>query len=138
VGDGCCFTWINVNHRLDPVGRFMPFNYKADPAWLDPVVEAHGWHRDITPTRISSKDIHSLTHYFRDPSFHLPFFELTFDADYGEKVRRTAIDEFVENTPEGKFKTLLSHLESDALDVSTAESFKTFVLTLRDFFGLTK
>jgi hypothetical protein len=83
-------------------------------------------------------DIHSLTHYFRDPSFHLPFFELVFGVSFSDKQRRDAIDQFVAETPEGKFKTLLSHLESDALGVSNVTSFKTFIQALRIFFGLTK
>jgi len=138
VGDGCCFSWINVNHQLDPVGRFMPFDHRKNPQWLDPIVESGGSHKDIALTRISSKDIHSLNHYFRDPSFHLAFLGLAFGASFTEKQRRDAIEDFVAQTPEGKFKALKAHLESDALNVSNVTSFKKFIQALRDFLGLTK
>lgn len=136
VGDGCCSKWINVNHRLDPVGQFMPFNYKANPKWLDPRVEARGWHRDITPSAISSRAIHSINHYFRDPQLYMPFFELTFGARFSAKQRDSAIAEFEQGTPEGKFKALKAHLQ--ALDVSQTESFKTFFQSLKSFFDLVR
>lgn len=139
VGGGCCTTWINVNHRVDPVGRFLPFDYRKNPDWLEPFVAAKGWHQDIPLTRISSKDIHSLTHYFRDPSFHIPFFELAFGVDFSDQQLADALKEFEAETPVGKFKTLLSHLESEKLDMTKAgDDYRKFFEALRDFFGLTK
>ena len=131
---GCCSKWLNVNHRLDPVGQFTPFNYREDPNWLDARVDARGWHRDITLSRISNASVHSINHYFLDPSFHIPFFELTFGVDFAESQRDEAISDFESATPEGKFKALRSHLA--ALDVSDTDSFKTYFESLRAFFDL--
>lgn len=131
AGQGCCFTWINVNHKLDPVGQFQRFDYRRNPQWLDPKIEGRGWHKDITTTRLSSKSIHSINHYFRDPALHIPFFELALDAKFGDTERGQAVDEFIASTPEGKFKGLKAQLE--LLDVSDKQSFKDFVVALKAF-----
>lgn len=131
AGDGCCYTWINVNHKLDPVGRFQPFDYRANPRWLDPKIDGRGWHKDIVTNRLSSKSVHSINHYFRDPALHIPFFELVFDAEFTDKERGDAVDKFIAATPEGRFKGLKAQL--DLLDVSNKQSFKDFVVALKAF-----
>jgi hypothetical protein len=131
AGEGCCYSWINVNHELDPVGRFQPFNYRKDPKWLDPRIETRGWHRDIPISRVSSKSIHSINHYFRDPKLHIPYLELVFDAQFSDDEITKAVDEFEDRTPEGKFKGLVSQLK--LLDVSNAESFKDLFVALKSF-----
>jgi hypothetical protein len=131
AGQGCCTRWINVNHKLDPVGRFKKFDFRKNPAWLDPAVEGRRWHRDILLSRISSKNIHSINHYFRDPALHIPFFELAVGAKFTEADLSKATDEFIEKTPEGKFKTLKGFL--DRLDPSEATSFKDWVTSLSGF-----
>lgn len=136
VGTGCCHKWINVNHRLDPVGLFMPFDYRRNPSWLDPKVELRGFHRDIRLSRITSPSIHSISHYLRDPSFNIPFFELTFGERFSDKQRDDAIKKFDASSPEGQFKALWSHLET--LDVSKTESFREFYTSLKTFLALIK
>ena len=131
AGQGCCYTWINVNHVLDPVGRFQRFDYRKNPQWLDPKVDGRGWHRDIQTKRLSSKSIHSINHYFRDPALHIPFFELAFDARFSDTERGKAVDAFVDTTPEGKFKGLKAQLE--LLDVSDKDSFREFVEAVKAF-----
>ena len=131
AGEGCCFTWINANHRLDPVGQFQRFDARKDPAWLDPRIDGRGWYREIAPSRITSKDIHALTHYFRDPAVHIPFFELAFDARFAEAQRGKAFEAFNASTLEGKFKGLKAQFE--LLDVSRADGFKEFAQSLKAF-----
>jgi hypothetical protein len=136
VGTGCCHKWINVNHRLDPVGIFLPFDYRKNPSWLDPKVELRGFHRDIRLSRITSPAIHSVGHYLRDPSFNIPFFELTLGQRFSDKQRDDAVKKFDAASPEGQFKALRSHLEE--LDVSKLESFREFYTSLKTFIALVK
>ncbi len=136
TGKGCCSKWINVNHRLDPVSRFMPFDYRKNPEWLDPRIESRGYHRDLVLHRISSPDIHSIQHYFRDPSFHIPFFELTFSKRFTAEQRDDAIRDFEKKTPVGQFKSLRAHLGE--LDVSNTDSFRDFFESLKAFQALVK
>lgn len=136
AGTGCCFKWLNINHELDPVGQFLPFNCKKDAGWLDPRIDAHGYHRDITLHRVSNAAIHSINHYFRDPSFHIPFFELTFGRPFPKRTREKAIDEFEQSTPEGQFKALKPHLETCA--VSDTASFRRFYESLKAFIAVVK
>jgi len=131
AGEGCCFTFLNINHRLDPIGQFEPFDARKDPRWLDPRIEGRGWYRDLVPNRISSKNIHAITHYFRDPSVHIPFFELAFDARFSDTERGTATDRFIASTPEGKFKALKSQF--DLLDVTNKTSIRDFMQAIRNF-----
>lgn len=131
AGDGCCYTWINVNHRFDPVGRFLPFDYRYDPNWLDPNVERRGWHRDIQLHQVSSKNIHSINHYFRDPKLHIPFFELVVNAKFTDLQIIKAGEKFAAATPEGEFKGLIAQWEQ--IDVSDKASFKNFLQALADF-----
>jgi hypothetical protein len=136
VGTGCCYTWINVNHKLDPVGQFQRFDYRKNPAWLDPKIEQRGWHKDITTSRISSPQIHSLNHYFLDPALHIPYFELVLGAKFAAEDRDAAIDAFAKETPEALYKSLKAHLET--IDTSKLESFKEFFATLQTYLGLMK
>lgn len=131
VGQGCCTCWLNANHRLDPVGQFMKFDIRKNPQWLDAKVSTRKLHWDEPLSRISSAAIHSINHYFRDPSFHIPFFELTFGVDISDKQQSKAIEEFEASTPEGEFKTLKSHLEQ--LDVTNTDSFRVFFESLKSF-----
>jgi len=131
IGTGCCFAWINVNHRLDPVGTFMPFDPHKDPHWLDPQVELMGLHRDIKLSRISQSGIHALSHYLRDPSFHIPLFEFMFGEDFNQEQCDDAVKKFESDTPEGQFKSLRSHL--DTLDVSKTASFAAFYHSVKSF-----
>lgn len=131
AGEGCCFSWINANHMLDPVAQFQRFDHTRNPQWLDPKIEGRGWHRDIRMSRISSKSIHSLNHYFRDPALHIAFFELAFDARFTDPERGAAVDAFIDSTPEGKFKGLKAQLE--LLDVSNAQNFKDLFVALQSF-----
>jgi hypothetical protein len=136
AGKGCCLKWINVNHRLDPVGLFMPFDFRKDPKWLEPKVELSGFHRDIRLSRISKAEIHALSHYLRDPSFHIPLFELLFGRRFTTAQRDDALKEFDSTTPEGQFKSLKSHLET--LDVSKSESFLNFYAATKKFLDVIK
>ena len=136
VGKGCCNTWINVNHKLDPVGRFMPFNYREDSSWLDPLVDTAGFHDDIMPTRISSPNIHSINHYFRDPVVYMPYFDLTFDATLPAAIRKQQIEKFDDTTPEGKYKSLRSHLQ--VMDVSNKSSMSDLFKAILEFRDLIK
>jgi hypothetical protein len=136
VGEGCCYKWINVNHCLDPVGQFMPFEYRRNPQWLDPRVESRGYHRDLQLHRISSPSIHSIRHYFADPSFHIPFFELTFSKRFASKQRDEAIRAFESESPEGRFKALQAHFR--ALDVSNTYGFRDFYVALKAFIDVIK
>lgn len=136
AGTGCCMKWINVNHRLDPVGLFMPFDARKDPRWLDPKTELRGFHRDIRLSRISKPGIHALSHYLRDPSFHVPLFELMFGQRFTNKQRDDAVKEFEATTPEGQFKSLRSHLET--LDISKTENFMDFYTAVRSFLDVIK
>ena len=131
AGTGCCTKWINVNHRLDPVGMFMPFDWRADPRWLDAKVELRGFHRDIRLSRISKPDIHALSHYLADPRFHIPLLELTFGRRVSIKQRDDAIKAFDDATPEGQFKSLKAHFET--LDLSSTESFFEFYSATKSF-----
>jgi hypothetical protein len=131
LGEGCCARWINVNHRLDPVGQFQRFDARKDPAWLDPVIEGRGWHKDIALGDITAANIHALTHYFRDPALHVPFLELAFDARFTEAQRGKAFEDFSKSTLEGRLKGLKGQFEM--LDVSRADSIKDFVESVQKF-----
>ncbi|MEX2197447.1 MAG: hypothetical protein WD886_01445 [Burkholderiales bacterium] len=129
VGKGCCTRWINVNHELDPVGRFMPFD--PPPSWLELDVEVRQWSRDTVLSALSSKNVHSINHYFRDPRLHVPFFQLLVNAPLTDDEIGKASADFAATTVEGGAKTLVSALKQ--LDPSHATSFKDWFDDLRAF-----
>ena len=129
VGNGCCNRWINVNHEFDPVGRFMPFDPPS--SWLEPDVEVRHWCRDITLSALSSKNVHSINHYFRDPRLHVPFFQLLVNAPLTDSEISKAFSDFAPTTVEGGAKTLVTAFKQ--LDPSKATSFKDWFDALRAF-----
>jgi hypothetical protein len=129
VGRGCCTRWISANHELDPVGRFMPFDPPA--SWLDPDVELQHGYADLLLTALSSKNVHSINHYFRDPRLHVPFFKLLVSAPLTDAEIGQAVKDFAATTVEGQAKTLVSALKQ--LDPSKATSFKDWFDAVRAF-----
>lgn len=136
ASEGCCVTWINVGHRYDPVARFMPFDPYKDRNWLDPFIAMKGWHKYITLNGISSRDIHSLNHYFDDPELHIPFFRLAFDFDFSDEELQEASKMFEQKTIQGQYKGLEAQFLK--LDVKDKTSFKDFIVTLKAFFTVIK
>jgi len=130
LGQGCCARWISVNHKCDPVGRFMKFDSRT-PGWLDPAVVAQGWHHDILLRDVSSANIHSINHYFRDPAFHIPFFRLAFGAQFSEADVARAFKEFKATTLDGKLTALRDELE--ALDPGEATTYQAWFGALAAF-----
>jgi hypothetical protein len=133
VGKGASLKWLNINHRLDPVGQFLPFDYRQDD-WLDPVIESLGFFRDIELSRITSKNIHSINHYFRDPRVHVPFFNVVLQADISQQELNDAVKKHEELSIQGGFITLRSSFK--ALDVRELDSFKEFYSNLKAFYQL--
>ncbi len=129
VGAGCCSKWFNVNHKYDPVGQFMPFDYRENPDWLETAVSANGWHWDIELTDITARNIHSINHYFRDPAFHIPFFEKTFGVDMKKAEKRAAIQKFDGLKKAFPVKTFKASLET--LGVSKLETFRDFYTAIK-------
>ena len=134
VGRGCTRRWISANHQLDPVGRFLPFD--PPPEWLDSDVEGNNWYRDLMLTSLSSKNVHSINHYFRDPRLHVPFFQLLVKAPLTEEEIKKAAADFAATTVEGQAKTLVSSLKQ--LDPSGTTSVKDWFDALRAFKKLLK
>jgi hypothetical protein len=135
VGKGASLKWFNINHRFDPVGQFLPFDHRQDE-WLDPVIESLGFFRDIELTRITSKSIHSINHYFRDPRVHVPFFNVVLQADISQQELNDAVKQHEELSIKGGFSTLRSSFK--ALDARELESFKEFYCTLKACYQLIK
>jgi pimeloyl-ACP methyl ester carboxylesterase len=122
--EGCCTSWINVNHMLDPVGQFMAFDSRKNPLWLDPEIAARCLAVDIVPTRLSSKQVHAINHYFRDPVVHLPFFEMALGINVPSAMRKKAHADFERSTPEGALKTVRDQLSG--LSIHDTDSFRRF------------
>lgn len=136
AGVGCCTKWINVGHRFDPVARFLPFDPYENPEWLERFIAAKGWHRNITLNGISSRNIHSINHYFRDPEFHVPFFDLVFNVDVTDAELKKAVDSYQQSTIQLQLKGLEAQFEK--IDVKDISSFKEFIVSLKSFLAIAK
>jgi hypothetical protein len=66
-GDGCCQTFFNVQHALDPVGRFPPFEMPAD--W-----ERAGVGYRLKVDHIHAPNVHGFGHYLAHPEVHRHLF----------------------------------------------------------------
>lgn len=63
--DGNCNAYLNINHKLDPIGMVRPFDMSKWPKarQLDLAI-------NIRPKHIHEENIHSLSHYLLDPEVH--------------------------------------------------------------------
>jgi hypothetical protein len=87
-------------------------------------------------TRITSKNIQSINHYFRDPRVHVPFFNVVLQADISQQELNDAMKKHEELSIQGGFTTLRSSFK--ALDVRELDSFKEFFSNLKAFYRLIK
>lgn len=146
ANDGMCERMFNVNHRWDPVGQFKPFDPDSEMDWLHP--EDTWRYTDIQLKRLSSSNVHSINHYFRDPSLHIPYLRMLCDTDQPQGaplVSKISAEEelqaqtaFLAKTPLGTYKSAYADLK--ALDAKNVQSFKEFhqrlqaMLALKDSF----
>lgn len=61
-----CHFFININNDFDPVGKIAPFNPES-PNWVEQDDDTRKRITDLNLDQISSKYVHSINHYFRDP-----------------------------------------------------------------------
>lgn len=137
ANDGMCERMLNVNHRWDPVGQFMPFDPDTEMDWLKP--EDTWRYNDIRLKRLSSPNVHAINHYFRDPAFHIPYLRMLCDTDQlpgGALVSKISAEEelqaqnvFLAATPLGTYKSAYADLK--ALDAKNVQTFKDFHERLR-------
>ena len=132
-GKGSAYQWFNINHQFDPVGQFLPFNPKGT-TWLDPSIKAIEWFKDIELELITSKSIHSINHYFRDPAFHIPFFNTVFAKNITKEKINEAVKSHATISIQGGFAELRSGFL--ALSSKNANSFKDFYQNLIAFQNL--
>lgn len=123
--DAMCDYMFSINHRFDPVGQFRPFiPNETNPDWLNP--EDKKRYINIKLARLSSADVHSINHYFRDPQFHIPYLRTLCGRESAitEEQENEALEAFEKSTPLGAFKSIERDLKAIKItDISTFERF---------------
>lgn len=114
---------LNINHKLDVVGQFLPFDpYRYNPDWI--TAKHRKRYQDVQISRLSSKNVHSINHYFRDPKVYLPVFEILGGRPISTSVTDFLLLDFEAQTPMGTFKSFQTSL--DNLDVTNIASMREF------------
>lgn len=65
-----CKKMLNINHTLDPIGRFRPFSPPKN--WLN--TDDEGLYVSVLLSELSSPYVHSINHYMRDACAHTRIF----------------------------------------------------------------
>ena len=125
-----CQSLLNINHKLDPVGQFRPFNPPAQ--WLHPD-DGHCY-IPVELSRLSSTNIHSINHYLRDPRAHIPLFNsIKGYTAISKQALDSAKNQFDAQTPLGRFKSMTTALEKLRIDdSSTMKEFVQSVIAVQE------
>lgn len=133
AGRGVCQFMINSNHVLDPVGSLIPFNPDTLD-WLDDETRILNRYSDIKLTEFTAADIHSLTHYFRDPALHVPLFERVRGRPITERQLKPGLEDFRLLTLTGQVKELKKRLENlRSVHPYSIKDFLEAVIAFRQF-----
>ncbi|MBF0357994.1 MAG: hypothetical protein HQL70_05255 [Magnetococcales bacterium] len=83
---GAVEYYLSARHEIDPIASIFPFNPNIT-SWLDPATRSkpHERYQNLVLPwdDITNANIHSLSHYFKNPRLHVPFFRaLIGDRDW--------------------------------------------------------
>ncbi len=135
VAAGVCNYQLDISHKLDLVSELMPFD--PDKNWPDAQCVLQRRFEKIRPSRIQARDIHSLKHYFSNPTVHQALFQRLFGFDtFSTDETETAWNQYIAATPEGAFAPLKSDIEHLQLVDTTSwlsvlQSWRTFVALVK-------
>lgn len=124
---------INLNHKYDPVGRFLPVDFSHE-GWIDPAVKARDYVSDILITEITSKEIHSLQHYFSNPQAIIKLFHFLI----GDKAKDSKINKYTAEFKEKSLQTQSVELavRFKEISVNDFDSFRDFVKSVSSYIKL--
>jgi hypothetical protein len=123
-----CKYLFNVSHTLDLFSELVPFDPPED--W--PNANDRRRYIPIRISRVKERNIHDLAHYFSNPKVHVPFFRVLLGRFTIPKHRfDQAWKDYLQSTPEGKFKDLEEKLNS--LKLTDRQSWVALMNTLKIF-----
>jgi hypothetical protein len=132
---GVCRTMINVSNRYDLISEAVPFDPPRDE-WLDAHTQWDKGYLNIRTTRLTSPNVHSITHYFENPLVHIPFFERVLNRRIPAPMKARALEAFQARTPSAQFKKLKGQF--DALKEKGVGGIPDFIASTKDFIDLIK
>lgn len=127
-----CHFFININHDYDPVGRIAPFNPESTN-WVEQDENTRRRIRDIRLDKVTSRYIHSINHYFRDPEVvENVFSTLTYGTTL--KPDQQSLKKYRENweklTLSGAAKELVDKLKTT--DYSSMDSIQALIDAIKE------
>lgn len=141
---GICLHFINVLHRLDPIPilyKFKPYNH-----WNTATLKRY---HDIDTKRCSQLNVHSLSHYLKDPLVYGKLFDVILIDKFfpTEQELKDARDKHHQSTALGHHEDFVDALEGLELDIKydkenkkltfidneSINKFEHAVTELRDF-----
>jgi len=135
ANQGVCRTMMNVSNRYDFISEMIPFDPPRDE-WLDAHTQWDKGYLDIKTTRITSPNVHSISHYFENPLVHIPFFERVLNRRIPAASKAREIERFQARTPSGQFKHIKRQFE--ALQDEGIDSSPDFIVSIKSFVDLIK
>ena len=135
ANQGVCRTMMNVSNRYDFKSEMIPFDPPRDE-WLDAHTQWDKGYLDIKTTRITSPNVHSISHYFENPLVHIPFFERVLNRRIPAASKAREIERFQARTPSGQFKHIKRQFE--ALQDEGIDSSADFIVSIKSFVDLIK
>ena len=109
---GVCDSCLNINHKYDPICHVMPF--EPDSEW-----RMGRDYVDLEPRLITDPNTHDLSHYFANPSVHVPIFRTLFDSGLITDTQATkALDAYKPKSLNHSLAQLRNELEELAKEPS--------------------
>lgn len=130
-GVGCCATFVEYRHKLDPIAKIKPFDPTDNQEWVPHAVYRHAYDL-IEPSGVVSANVHDLGHYLRDPLVHLELFASLFRFRPRVAEREAALEAHLANTVQGRAAALRNVIENLDLSRESVEELLRAAMALKD------
>ncbi len=133
---GCCSTYVEYRHKLDPITWVKPFDPTDNDDWISHDSFAMERYQIYRPSSITSQhgNTHSLHHYIFNPLMHLSLFNTAFDIELDENQISKGHDAYIAQTLSGMADQLESALGGlRSLDQNSVQAVVLAARKLKEF-----
>lgn len=130
-GTGCCGSFFEYRHKLDPFTKVKPFDPTDNQEWVPHDVFRKTYHL-IEPSTVTAANVHGLDHYLAHPDVHLLLFRQLFGFRPRKTEREAAMSIYLQDTVQAKAAGLRDALDGLELTEESVNTLLNAGIALKD------
>lgn len=130
-GTGCCGSYFEYRHKLDPFTKVKPFDPTDNEEWVPHNVFRRTY-RLIEPSAVTAANVHGLDHYLANPEVHLLLFHQLFGFRPNKTEREAAMNTYLQDTIQAKAAALRDALDGLEFSEESVNTLLNAGIALKD------